>query len=42
MVTNLGLLVQLCGGEGGTLQINITGVCGGCLQCMDHTGFATA
>ena len=29
MVTNLGLLVQLCGGEGGTLQINITGVCVG-------------
>ena len=40
MVTYLDLLVQLCCGEGGTLQTNITGVCGECLQCMDHTGFA--
>ena len=40
MVTYLGLLVQLCCGEGGTLQTNITGVCGECSQCMDHTGFA--
>ena len=29
MVTYLGSLVQLCCGEGGTLQTNITGVCGG-------------
>ena len=25
---------------GGMLQTNITGVCGECAQCMDHTGFA--
>ena len=42
MVTYLGSLVQSCCGEGGTLQTNITGVCGECLQCMDHTGFAPA
>ena len=42
MVTYLGLLVQLCCGERGTLQTNITGVCGKCLQCLDHTGFAPA
>ena len=41
MVTYLGLLVQLCCGEGGTLQTNITGVCGECLQRLGHTGFAT-
>ena len=29
MVTYLGSLVQSCRGEGGTLQTNITGVCGG-------------
>ena len=39
MVTYLGSLVQLCCGEGGTLQTNITGVC---LQCLGHTGFAPA
>ena len=27
-------------GEGGTLQTNITGACGGCLQFLGHTGFA--
>ena len=27
---------------GGTLETNVTGVCGECLQCMDHTGFAPA
>ena len=37
---HLGSVVQLCCGEEGTLQINITGVCGECLQCLDHTGFA--
>ena len=42
MVTYLGSLVQLCYGERGTLQTNITGVCGECSQCMDHTGFAPA
>ena len=42
MVPYLGSLVQLCYGEGGTLQINITGVCGECSQCMDHTGFVPA
>ena len=34
--------VQLCCGEGGTLQTNITGMCGECLQCLGHTGFAPA
>ena len=42
MVTYLGSLVQLCCGEGGTLQTNITGVCGECSQCLSHTGFAPA
>ena len=42
MATYFGSLVQLCCGEGGTLQTNITGVCGECVQCMDHTGFAPA
>ena len=32
----------MCCGEGGTLQTNITGVCGECLQCLGHTGFAPA
>ena len=30
------------GKEGGTMQTNIVGMCGECLQWMDHTGFATA
>ena len=30
----------MCCREGGTLQINIPGVCGECSQCMGHTGFA--
>ena len=42
MVTYLGSLVQLCCGEGGTLQTNITGVCGECSQCLSHTGFVPA
>ena len=42
MVTYLGSLVQLCCGEGGTLQTNITGMCGECSQCLGHTGFAPA
>ena len=42
VVTYLGSLVHSCCGEGGTLQTNITGLCGECLQCMDHTGFAPA
>ena len=42
MVTFLGSLVQSCCGEGGTLQTNITGVCGECWQCLSHTGFAPA
>ena len=42
MVTYLGSLVQMCCGEGGTLQRLITGMCGECSQCMDHTGFAPA
>ena len=40
VVTFLGSLVQSCFGEGGTLQTNISGVCGQCLQCFSHTGFA--
>ena len=40
MVTHLGSLVQLCCGEGETLQTSITGVCGECLQCLGHIGFA--
>ena len=39
MVTFLGLLVQSCCGEGGTLQAN---VCRECSQCLSHTGFAPA
>ena len=42
MVTYLGSLVQLCCGEEGTLQTNITGLCGECSQCLGHTGFASA
>ena len=42
MATYLGSLVQLCCGEGGTLQTNISGLCGECSQCMDHTAFAPA
>ena len=41
MVIYLGSLVQLCCGEGGTLQTNITGMCGECSQCLGHTGFAS-
>ena len=39
MVIYLGSLVQLCCGEGGTLQTNITGMCGECSQCLSHIGF---
>ena len=39
MDTFLGLLVQSLCGEEGTLQTNNTGVC---LQCLSHTGPATA
>ena len=42
MVTYLGSLVQSCCGEGGTLQTNITGMCGECSQCLGHTGFTPA
>ena len=42
MVSCLGSLVQSCCGEGGTLQTNITGVCGECSQCLGHTGSAPA
>ena len=38
----LGSLVQSCCVEGGTLQTNITGMCGKCSQCLGHTGFAPA
>ena len=30
----------MCCGKGGTLQTNITGVCGECSLCLGHTGFA--
>ena len=36
----LGSLVQSCCGEGGTLQTNITGMCGEYSQCLGHTEFA--
>ena len=42
MVIYLGSLVQLCCGERGTLQTNITGLCGECSQCLGHTGFDPA
>ena len=42
MVIYLGSLVQLCCREGGTLQTNITGMCGDCLQCLGHTRFDPA
>ena len=42
VVAYLGSLVQSCCGEGGTLQTNITGVCGECSQCFKRTGFAPA
>ena len=40
MASNLGLLIQLCCGEGGALQTNVTGLCGERSQCSGHTGFA--
>ena len=40
VVIYLGSLVQLCCGDGGTLQTNITGMCVECSQCLVHTGFA--
>ena len=42
VTTYLVSLVQLCCGEGGTLQTSTAGMHGECLQWMDHTGFATA
>ena len=42
MVTLLGSLVQSCCEEGGTLQTNITGVCGECSQSFSPTRFAPA
>ena len=33
----LSSLVQLCCGEGRTLQTNITGLCGKCSQCLGST-----
>ena len=42
VVIYLGPLVQLCCEEGGTLQTNITGMCGECSQYLGHTGFAPA
>ena len=41
-LTYLGSLVQLCCGDGGTLQTNITGMCGKCSRCLGHTGFSPA
>ena len=40
MVIYLGSLFQVCCGKGGTLQTNITDMCGECSQCLGHTGFA--
>ena len=42
MVTYLGSLVQLCCGEGGTLQASITGVRGESSRHLGHPGFAPA
>ena len=42
MVTYLGSLVQYCCGDRGTLQINITGMCGEHLQRLGQTWFAPA
>ena len=42
MVIYLGSLIPLYCGEGGTLQTNITGMCGEFLQCLGHIGFAPA
>ena len=39
VVTYLGSLVQSCCGEGGSLETNITGVCGEYSQCFSCTGF---
>ena len=41
MSTYLDSLVQLCCGEGGTLQTGTTGMCGECAQWVGHAGFAT-
>ena len=38
MVIHLGSLVQFYCRDGGTLQINITGMSGECSQCLGHTG----
>ena len=38
VVTYLGSVVQLCCGKGGTLQTNISGLCGESLRCLGHTG----
>ena len=38
MVTYLGSLVQLCCGEGGTLQTNITGMCGSACSVQAKLG----
>ena len=40
VVIYLGSLIHLCCREGGTLKKNITGMCGECLECLGHTGFA--
>ena len=42
MATYLGSLVQLCCGEGGTLQASITGVRGESSRHLGHAGFAPA
>ena len=42
MVSYFCSLVQLCCGEGGALQTNVTGVCEECSQCLGHSGFAPA
>ena len=42
VVSYLGSLVQSCCGEGGTLQTNLSSMCGEHSQCSSHTGFAPA
>ena len=42
VVSCLGSLVQSRCREGGTLQTNVTGLCGEHAQCSGHSGFAPA
>ena len=42
VVSSSASLVELCCGEGGALQTNVTGLCGEHSQCSGHTGFDPA